>query len=294
MLVYDVIGSPPPTQEGITCLLVTGSVSLPPEQQEKNYCFCDRVGCSDTYLYAFVGNSDYESDKFHLFSQVDIEHTIEFKIIKKSNNQEYNLTDGVHGTLIQYDDSTVEFIVDWSKISNELGFGTYDLKIIRNYLGSERVQNFKTFLVLPFDSETADDTIRIKRKINGILENFADFKDYNIESQIRLRGQLNLTGIVTEVNTNPNANREQVQVHDREYNEYTLTINGINDDYYDLLVNNYLMSDIIEISDYNLMNKDFRNLRLRKESYEVKNVSKFNTCLEIKFVDYDQTKVKRT
>lgn len=282
---------------GITCFLCSDKVKLPPEPVYKDYCFCKITGCDYENMYAFTGNNDYESDQFSLFSQVLIDHTVSYFAIKKSysGDTEIPLVDGVHGTLNVFDDNTQQFMVNWKMLSDAEGHGVYDLKIVRDYAGTEREELYRTFMVTPFDQELADGTVRITTYINNVLENIGDFKDYNVKSQIRLKGRTTLESIQGEYETNPTGDRKQVQVHDREWNQYNVSIEGIIENTYDLVVKFYLMSDLIVVDDYNLFNKNFQDLYLRKnEAPEVENVSKFNTRLIIKAVDYDQDRVKRT
>ena len=295
MLEFVIPNNNPITRECVTCFLFTGSVKLPPVIQEKDFCFCESVGCEDQYMYAFTGNNDYESDKFSLFSQILIDHTVSFFLVDKKNNDFIiELVDGVHGTFNDFDESTKQFIVDWKKVSDIFGHGLYDLKVVQNYVQQDFVTDYKTFMVMPFDAQTAHGTIRLTTYINGEIENFADFKNYNVFSQIRLNGRVNLTTISNELETTPNISRRQLQAHDREFNEYDVVIRNIEEQYLRLLINQYLMSDIIEVNDYNLFNLDFRNLRLRKQSLEPKNTLKFRTVLTMKAVDYVQGRVKRT
>lgn len=280
-----------PIQTGITCLLATNTIVLPPKDFDKDFCYCQAVGCQNEYIKAFYGIGDYQNDFFSLFSQVEVSHTVSFKIKKVSTDSEIELVSGVHGVLNNFDANTNQFIVDWGAVSNLLGDGLYELAIQWVYLGATKRKDYKTFLVLPFSADNAEGTIRLTTYQNGEIENGYYFKNFNVFSQIRLNGEVANEQRVTETDSNENLLREKVQVQDREYSEYEILLPEINENILRQVIDYYLVADNISINDYNVFNLNYVNLKVRKTSISLENQSKFYTNLTLKCEDFT-TKVK--
>ncbi len=287
MLIYQLTGDTQPTnQEGITCFLSTGRAMLPNTENVKDYCFC-QTGC-DTSFKAFKGSNDYETDKFSLLSYNEIEHTFNFQY-RVNKGAWQPLT--TQGELINHSDIVNQFIVDFGLLS----FGKYDFRVQQTYLGQTINKNYGTFHVQPFDVEIANDTVRIETYKNGLQEDFGDLRNYNIYSQIRLnKAILTNEQIITTVDSNPSADRELIQVHDRQFREYDLVISNIDSKTATNLVDFYFMSDVILVTDYNIQNKDYRFLSVRKKSIENGSLSYHYNQLTVKFEDYKQNSIKHS
>lgn len=280
-----------PLQVGITCLLVTQTANTQPLDFEKDFCYCQFTACENEYIKAFYGIGDYENDYFSLFSQIEIEHTVSFIIKKISTNVETVLQNGTHGVLKTFDPNTQQFIVDWGKVAQTLGNGLYDLIIVWDIMGQVQRKEYKTFFVMPFSTEDADGTVRVTTYKNGDIENGYYFNSYNVFSQIRVLGEIREEQIITEIDSNENLLREKIQVQDREYSEYELFLPSLNETTLKEFIDNQLVSDNIIINDYNIFNKNYKDLKVRKIGIKLENVSKFYTNLILNCEDF-KTKVK--
>jgi hypothetical protein len=279
------------SEKGITCYVESTSIQLNEDDFERDFCYCQKVVCTNDFMYAFASENDFEKDFFSLFSQIKIVHTVVFKIKNLRTSIETVLVNGVHGVLLNHDTNTKQFIVDWTKVKQQLGGGTYDLIIERDYLGSISKQFYRSFLVTDFDNDLADGTIRITTYKNGSMESGYYYNDFNIFSQIRLKGSVLNEKIVSEIDSNPNQKRLTKQVQDREWSEYDVYIYSIEEKILKY-VQDLFFSDVILVNDYNIMNKTYKDLKLRKKSIEMENVSKFFTTLIFKSEDYEKKLIK--
>lgn len=286
MLVFQLDNPNPTTREGITCFRCDSTIEVNDPILEIDFCFCT-FECEEDLL-VFAGNVEREKDYFTLYyKSKDESAEISFFI------DETELEDGTHGRSIPNG-----FIVDFTKIFNEIGPGSYRLKIdVSGEFGVDFELTWGKFKVVPFDISRADGTVKIESIQSGNIESGFDFENENVPFYIRIPALFGNMQKVDELKSNPGSRRQEIQVHDRWWYEYDLEFNTNKYDFVRLILDNMIAGTEVFISDYNLMNmtreKPFNMVQVRQVETETEHIKLSNTTnYVIKFEDAIKNNVK--
>ena len=247
MLVFNEPNTTVIPTEGIACHGCFGSVSLPPEQLELDYCFC-LFECETEYK-VFSGVNSREKDYFTFYyNSKDENATNTFTLLKGSD--EYPLTDSTYGEIIAYG-----YELDWTKVANELGHGVYTLKEEISQFGRTTTRKYGKFRLLPFSLDVADGTVKIESYQSGKLENSFDFcEDSEVRFSFRVKGYFGNEKQKTETSRYVTAGRVDTNIQTRIYNEYELIFNTSDHKIARLISENMILGSRLYISDYNVLN----------------------------------------
>jgi len=243
MLEFEISDSNITTREGITCLKCDSSITVEPPVEKVDFCFCN-LEC-ESPLLVFAGDTDREKDFFTLYHKSKDESAIIQFFINK-----IELVDVTHGKSIPNG-----FEVDFTKIFNTLGGGDYTLKKVVTEWAVETVTEWGLFRVAPFDLSRADGTVKIEAFQTGNFENGFDFENENVKFSLRIDGTLTNKNEVLELLDTPDGRRNDIQVHDRFWNEYDLIFDSNKYGFMKLLLKNMLFGTQLFVSDYSLSNQ---------------------------------------
>ena len=269
MLDFESIDDRPLVREGITCFRCDSSISVDPPQPEVNFCFC-KFECEEPLLQ-FAGETEREKDYFTLYGKsIDPDYLVKYFI----NDEE--IVDESYGKTL-----TNGFEVDFTKVFNILGGGDYTLKKEETEWGITKTENWGVFRVAPFSEVRADGTFKIEAFQTGSIENSYDFENENVRFSLRIPGELTNKNPVLEFKDTPDSRRNDIQVHDRFWNEYDLIFDSNKYNFVRLILENMIVGTTIFVSDYGLTNQHkkepFNRIPLRVEEIDTERVKNTNT-----------------
>ena len=257
--------------------------------------------CCDCLGVFGGGSEDYQNDKSTFFYRRSTSgDTITLKL-KQDGTEVATITDNTYGTL--YDFGTYSgdqadykiFIIDWDLVYNAFGDGVY--LIDADYVisaGSSFTASSQEFKLLEYNDYRADGTVRFEWTQNGRIRNSEfDYTGLDITQYIRLDGKFGGWEPALEKDEIIYSNYERKQVQDEVVNSYTFESRLVDSYISKLLVNDMMLADSINVTDFNLYNhrKDYINFQLRQDEVSVEEFpSSDKAVLNLKFTD----KIKNT
>lgn len=273
MLEFELPNTSPLLREGITCKLETSRVQIEDLIEAIDYCFCS-FECEENLL-AFAGVKEREKDFFTLYyKSKDESATINFFI------DDIQLVNDTYGEVIDNG-----YIVDFTKVFNELGGGLYTLKIEITEFGNTFEKTYGKFEVAPYNQERADGTVRLLSIQSGNIESSFDFGREGVPFMLRFPGILTNRQKVDELKQNQNSNRVEIQVHDRWWYEYELILETNRQKFANFILNTLLPGTELYVSDYNLTNETreepYNNIRVRQVETSIEHIKGTNTSVYV-------------
>ena len=209
-----------------------------------------------------------------------------FKIDTDGTKTSYEITDDTYGVYFAkgvLKPNLVTFYVQWEKIRDLLGFGTYYFTF-QIFSDITRVVNdgrTSFFQLMPYSCDAANGTSRITVRNTGYIEGGNDYTGldgYTLgfgglrnywEQQIRFFGRvIRLAPETLEEYLVTNA-RGQEMIQKQRIPNYQLQVNNIKNNASQPLINDYFLSNYITVDDYNINNvENFRNLRIIETGVE--------------------------
>lgn len=259
-------------------------------------CVCD--GC-DFVETQFVKNggetwqNDYKS--FIKMKALDTD-TITFTLYK-DGVLKATLNSTSYGTYYNFGDLAIGnvkgFIVDWNLVQLAFGYGFYTVRTTQVSAGQTYTWDSHKFHVIEYVPERADGTVKIETYQNGSILSGFDYTGIGWPQSLRIDGKFG-NKTPTYVTDNFIDTRRKVhQITAEIENVYTLETHLLPGYISDYLNEDAMLSNIILITDYNLLNqkiyrkfpvylseiKDVNNQVLSTKSnyvYEFKEVDKNN------------------
>lgn len=209
------------------------------------------------------------------------------------------------------------FIIKWANVANLWGYGNYSMNITVLGVSSNTLLNktYPTFRLMPYTCETAHGTVRIQTANSGYIESGFDYRDIFIPNpyatdgnqpaeaapvkgwiqQVRWYGRLTAPNRPVQIDNIFDTSRDLKQTQTQIEKGYNLRLDHIKDDVSDQIIEDYLLSDYILISDYNANNtKPYRDVKCSLESIDDPETFLDQTqAFNIKFVPYRQNGLKR-
>jgi hypothetical protein len=176
----------------------------------------------------------------------------------EADGTEHIITDNTYGDY--YNTGTLKsgvwgFKLDWNKVANALGFGTYSFNIVIDNAFSRGDFN-ETFCyqLMPFGCDTADGTVRITSEKNGYIENGFDYRNLSVGDwvdQIRLYGSFKFDEYTTTIDNIKLSDRSLQQIQTEIVDNFVLTLKGINSTVTKSFIKDSLLANRTYIDDYN-------------------------------------------
>lgn len=141
-------------------------------------------------------------------------------------------------------------VVDWRKVYNTHGNGKYRI-VIEKTLGSATTTAYTHFYqVMPYNTETAESTVKIETYQNGNYVNGAVFRNMNWYQSIRVRGRLHSKKPKLSTEEYLTSDRVREQVVDIITNTYTLELAMLPSNIYNEIIYGRGLSNRMLITDY--------------------------------------------
>lgn len=257
--------------------------------EEGDFCVClhQCAPCLKVFTDEIGTNND-KNDKYLEYMNVGTSGSLSFTLTNVVTGDEIDVTDNTYGTL--YDGQSEDiphaaYELDFYKIWNEEGYGTYQLTI--EYIiavsgGGSRAGKTSTspcFKIEKFSERAANRTIRIETRQGGNLKHGRNYGSTSWTQQIRLPGRLIYSGDVQEndsVQMNDNE-RSLIQIKDQTFPEYTLEIYLVTSQQIAKTLFDYLFSGEVRVSDYNLFNFVVDPNNLEATAYRYIPLKRINT-----------------
>ena len=259
-----------------SCSTLAPTIRIPEPAETKDLCLCkyEPEACYRVFFDATDENNTYKNDYYQVFTPlVSSSSTVTYKLIDGSD-VEYDMS--VYATMYAKGFNTEQpfmegFLLNWFKVGTTLGAGKYKVKTTTEQYGvtSETVTDY--FELVPFDTLRANGTVKIEVELGGLTmngQNYSGLEGYKIMT--RLNGRLGIPKTIKESENGRiiTSERKKVDVQTTVYNEYNLTLNELNGQFIEELIeeNVYL---VWVVTDYNIKNKkNYINLRLLVEDIE--------------------------
>lgn len=208
-----------------------------------------------------IGTDFYKNDKFRMYMRLIPDGTVVALLIDK-NGIETPLVDNTFGSLVEFAGIFYTYEIDWFKVFDNLGYGTYHIKI-ENLLGADVIQSDQSpdFVLRKFTDKAANGTVRIETLQRGKLQHdkiysSAPLGNLPFRQQIRFKGSLKfLTNVVqnSDLQLN-NPNRSLAQIKDQVFPEYELLLGLVSSQQVAKTLFDYLFANEVAVSDYNVLN----------------------------------------
>lgn len=237
------------------------------------FCLCDWECEYAEKVFYNVGGKDFENDESSfLFAKSSVTDTITFKLFK--NGVSVGLLDATYGDYFPTGFSNqplyVGIVLEWLKVFQNDGVGTYQVHINLNILGVASVVKSQIYQLMQFTEQDAHGTVRVDWIQNGnILSNDLDYTDLQWPQSIRFQGEFGRKAPVLEKDFYKTQSQRRTQIQDNIVTSYDLNTkllpsNISNGLYYDMSLANQIF-----ISDYNLFNnEDFKLKEVDTESFD--------------------------
>ena len=300
MIIGNFADSDPALQGGYLDRLVAKAVKLPSQPQSPTLSLTIPELCCDCLGVFGGGSEDYQNDKSTFFYRRSTSgDTITLKL-KQDGTEVATITDNTYGTL--YDFGTYSgdqadykiFIIDWDLVYNAFGGGVYLIDAEYSIIGSSFTTSSQEFKLLEYNDYRADGTVRFEWTQNGRIRNSEfDYTGLNITQYLRLDGKFGGWEPALEKDEIIYSNYERKQVQDEVVNSYNFESTLVDSYISKLLVNDMMLADSINVTDFNLYNhrKDYINFQLRQDEVSVEEFAYSDKAvLNLKFTD----KIKNT
>ena len=206
--------------------------------------------------------NDYKGWFYQLQTEID---TVDFKIVRLSDLQEFDLNDSTYGEFFPagtFDNGLFTgYKVDWKKVSQTLGYGSYQLKTEGSTPSPFTVES-NTFTVLEFNNVTSKNYVRIESVQNGILEDIGvDFKDSNWCDMVRIPGYFGNRTSTYEVDDLIFQNGNRTNIKKDRVDTWAFETGFLPVCITDEIINYHFMANEIFMTDYNLNNHSYELIR---------------------------------
>ena len=260
-----------------SCSTLAPTIRIPEPAESKDFCLCkyEPEACYRVFFDPTDETNTYKNDYYQVFTPlVSSSSTVTYKLIDGSDI-EYDLSD--YGTIYEKGFNTEQpfmqgFLLNWYNVGNSsLGAGKYKIKTTTVQYGVNSETETDYFELVPFDTLRANGTVKIEVELGGLTmngQNYTGLEGYKIMT--RLNGRLGIPKTIKESDNGRiiTSERKKVDVQTTVYNEYNLTLNELNGQFIEELIeeNVYL---VWVVTDYNVKNKkNYIKLRLLVEDIE--------------------------
>ena len=230
-----------------------------PEEVFKECCYNHKVFASSSDLDPY--KNDFSG--FYHKRQITSE-TCKFILIQTSNQVEHELNDSTFGIFknfgsIANEQNLTTFVLDWKKVLNELGEGSYKVVKRVNLIGIEKETQYLVYSLSEYSSLKSDKTVRIDVTMSGLLEKEnIDFTDSDFKDSIRVPGFFGRRDPTFEEDNLIDRNYQKRQISMKQTNEYKFQTNLIPECVTSLIYDFLLFSQDIRVNDYNLNNHSYK------------------------------------
>lgn len=235
------------------------------------YCGCDYVEL------AFVKSTGeyWKNDKKSvLVSKIDSSDTIDITLLK-DGVQVAVLNDSTYGDFYDYGTLIAPLykgiIVDWYKVKAALGYGSYQIKVSHTNYGKTVDSLTHKINVVEWNTDRAKNTVRIETYQNGDLLNGFNYSGINWYQSIRIEGKFGNKKPEIITDRYQTSQREIKTIQDKVTNTYVLNTQLLPSEIFNALNYNYLLADIILITDYNVNQELYRRKSVIFENFETVN-----------------------
>jgi hypothetical protein len=231
--------------------------SPPPNRGFSKCCY------ENTVLADSSDNDPYKNDFSGVFFKRETpSSTCIFKLIDTSTLTEYFLNSDLYGIFQDFggvQNNLTFYIVDWRKVLNLLGAGTYQIKKELDISGIPVDVFSNTFTLRPFSIDIADKTVRIDCIQDGrLIKIDTNFKGTGFKTSQRIRGFFGREEHTFEQDNIAQRNYKFVQNTLSNRSEYTFQGLQIPECITSELWNFILMGNELFISDYNKNNHSYK------------------------------------
>lgn len=265
-------------------------------QSTDDFCACLRqcVPCLKMFTDE-VGTDFYKNDLYQQFLNVVKGGSVVISLIKTDGfgvETTTIVTDDTYGTLT--DGSLLiprflEYVWDFYKIWNNLGYGRYQMKIENKNIVGNVVQTLLSpcFSLHKYTDVMANGTIRIETEQTGRIKNGNNYGTTTFYQQIRLPGALMLSALPSENDAEQlnDDSRSLLQIKDQLSPEYRLRIDLVSSGQIMMTIFDYLFANKVKVSDYNVYNFATDPANLQSESYRSiplkRNATEFNPSSKV-------------
>ena len=256
-----------------TCSTESDVITLNTEEDIKDFCLCDYECKYNELAFADVNDVDnnYKNDyrKF-LLNPKSVNAIYEFLLVGSDGVE--TVIDSTLGDVYAQGFNTEQPLqvgvnVLWVKVAEVLGYGDYTIKINLEEFGSTITTESHTFSCVRFDTDRADNTVKIEVVNQGITMNGVNWDGLGqFINMVRVEGRLNETDPEIEKESFVTTSRETVSNQITKIKTFNLSILDIPSGIGDGLIDEGSLMNWI-VTDYNVFNyKDYRNLVLEVDS----------------------------
>ena len=186
-----------------------------------------------------------------------------------------SLSSATYGTNIAFNSITSHpsyrgYILNWGKVLNAYGAGTYRIKITTSWSGVEYCLKSPDFWLREFDCRFADQTVKFDARLSGKIGahypqgRVHDLCGYTLDDMVRLPGFFGYEKINEYLEVyNEYQNGIMNQVRNEAVQGFQFFSKYWPKEYHDRLKIYGLMADILRVSDYNMVNSDYNIKQLR-------------------------------
>lgn len=250
----------PATYEGNTIKLLGKSLPSVDPDNVSEICICDFIKCTyEERVFASDESDWWKNDKNDfLFRRIIAADTVAMSIYKNGVKLD-DLTDDTYGTYYDSFNGSDEqqlykgYLIDWQKVKNVSGVGSYQIKADLNIMGVETTFESRKFELAIYSDRAAHETVRIESYQNGSLfgSNF-DFTGLNWYSSVRIPGVFGNPTPEYETDRYVTDNNEKKQIKDTMSRNWTLSTKKIPWEVAEKLVYNQMLANQILITDYSI------------------------------------------
>lgn len=256
--------------------LAYGTRIVIPTPQPPNRGFAEC--CFKLTVLADLNNSDSYYNDFNSFyyQKQSPSDTIQFDLINTANGSVYSLHNTTYGIYKPFgsiaENTKLSYVtVEWRKVLQLLGAGTYQIRTITTIAGIAVTQLSNTYYLEHFNWNIANDTIRIDSYFSGkLISEDIIFKGSNFKDSLRIKGFFGREKPIYTQDTLIFKTYIEKQMSIKVDKEFQLQTNDIPECVGTYLQYFLLLGSELKISDYN---KDNYSYKYNQESVLFSGVS---------------------
>lgn len=220
---------------------------------------CDCSCVYRTTVFGLVGGSEFENDKSDFIFRTILAGDSVVIELHKEGVLLATISDDTYGEFFPLGSITqqplyVGFLVEWEKVLDLEGPGTYEIVADVTVLGNTTTCTSEPFQLLPFTREAADGTVRIDAVCNSNVESSEfNFIGINWFKSKRIYGQFGYLEPTFETKNYFDQSRVVRKIQDAIVNEYTLETTLLTGDISNKIIYEQLLGDVLTITDYNII-----------------------------------------
>lgn len=247
-------------------------IDLPRDKSTVDFCVCS-VMCNyseNAWVYPTDSTDEYKNDyRAILITLLDVASTYTFKLVKGSVKT--TLVDVTHGELfpigfVNEQPLKVGFKIDWLKVYNTLGAGSYQIEVTQTDFGNTVTSTSHDFNVRVFDAQASNFSVKIETVQTGIILNGENYSGMSWANMVRVKGTFGNMAPNYEINRLVDANRKDIDVQVSKHNKYTLKTELLPDYIGELITDDTVLTDNIFISVNDIFNySQYRRLEVTFE-----------------------------